>query len=337
MYLPFMTKRTDIHRPAVIVPADYRYVFSYNGATTDGGYPVPSYGITCEVDGRTWEYDDQGRKTKCINGTHREHGECCVVGILQSGKTMVGNACKCTICGAAFVYGDVWQHKTTGEYIHLGHTCSDKYAMFADRSKYDMAFAHMKAINAREIAKELNKQEREAFLAANPGLEEVLKGEHRIIKSIAESFKTFRKLTEKQIALVFKIQADLLKPPAEKEKTVNAPVSDKRQTFTGEVVSTKIQEGDYGTSYKMAVKVTTPEGVWIAWGTIPANILEDVPAGKLGRVANLRGATVEVTAKLQLAQKPEMAYTNRPNGKLVALTPEVQTIKDELTAMGMVS
>lgn len=329
-----MTKRTDIHRPAVIVPADYRYVLDYNGATTDGGWPVPSFGINCELDHRYFINGEDGHR-KCVNGKHSEDGECCVCGLLASGKTVVGNTCNCTVCGAYFVYGSVWQHKVTGEYIHLGHTCAEKYGMLRNATKFEMAYEHMKRMNAREIQAKINADERTAFLAAHPGLEEALKTDHNIVRSIAENFQTFRKLSDKQIALVFKLQAEKNAPPKEAEKMAKAPVSDKRQTFVGEVVSTKIHETDWGTSYKMAVKVNTPEGAWIAWGTIPNNILEDVPAGKLGRVANLRGATVEVTAKLQTAQKPEMAYTNRPNGKLLKLLPEIQTLKEELTAMGI--
>lgn len=332
-----MSKRTDIHRPSEMVPSKYEYVFSYNGATQQDGWPVPSFGINCEIDRRTWEVDENGKRTKCINGKHNEDGRCCVVGILQSGKKMVGNACKCTVCGANFVYGDVWMHTETQEYIHLGHTCSDKYNFLADRSEYDLKFAHVKAMAAREIQKEVNAQERKDFLAAHPGLEEALKTDHNIVRSIAENFQTFRKLSDKQIALVFKLQAEKNAPPQEKEKTVAAPIVAGRQTFTGTVVSAKTHETAYGTSYKMTVKVTTPEGVWLAWGTIPNNIMEDVPCGNTSRLANLRGAEVEVTATLQAGKDAHFAMTKRPTGKILKLTPDVEKLKAELTQAGLMA
>ena len=39
------TKRTDIHRPSAIIPADYRYVTSYHLATTVNNWPVPPYNV----------------------------------------------------------------------------------------------------------------------------------------------------------------------------------------------------------------------------------------------------------------------------------------------------
>jgi len=101
------------------------------------------------------------------------------------------------------------------------------------------------------------------------------------------------------------------------------------------VVATKIQEGQYGASYKMAVKVSTDAGVWLAWGTIPAAMLEAVPACRAGRVANLRGSEVEVTAALKAGRDSHFALLVRPSGKVLKLTAEMEAEKETLTAAGL--
>lgn len=91
-----------------------------------------------------------------------------------------------------------------------------------------------------------------------------------------------------------------------------------RQTFRG-VVSTKSQEGGYGVEYKMTVKVTTAEGTWLAWGTIPSALLESVPVGERGRIYTLRGLEVEITATLQRGKDEHFAIAKRPTGRVLSV------------------
>lgn len=279
--------RTDIHRPSVFVPGNYTYILSYALPSVMDGYPVPSYNVDTVVR-------------------------------LQNENTFAatGHLGKCSVCGAAYIYGDVWQHVPTQEFIHIGHDCADKYALMADRSEYELSLNRLREATAREISRKVNAEERKAFLDSHPGLEEALTTDHHIIRDIASRFTQFRTLSDKQVALVLKISNEA-KNPQPTETHIDAPTG--KVTFTGVVVSAKTMEGMYGVSYKMTVKVTTPAGVWLAWGTIPAAMLESVPVTEGGRLQALKGATVEVRATLKQGNDKHFAITNRPTGRVVSL------------------
>jgi hypothetical protein len=289
-----MAKRTDIHRPSVIVPANYQYFTSYTVPSVENG--------PC------------GFNIDLVVKLQREH---------RFAET--GGLGQCSICGARFNNGDVFIHEPTGEYIHMGQDCSHKYEMMFDRSAYAMELGRHRAATAVEITKKRYAAERQKFLDSHLGLEEALETNHPIVKSIASNFISYRSLSDKQIALVFKLYTESRMPAADAEKFVPAPIVPGRQTFMGVVVSAKIQESIvFGDSYKMTVKMTTPEGSWLAWGTIPSALLASVPCNDGGRLVNLRGATVEVTASLKPGRDAHFAVMKRPAGKIITQSPEAQ-------------
>ncbi len=114
--------RTDAHRPGAIVPTDYYPLMSYSLATTEGGWPVPSIGIE-----------------QVIAFTAEAH---------TAGHRVFGSVGKCGICGACFIYGDLWKHES-GELVHVGHDCADKYSMVADRQSWERENGRVRARAAR--------------------------------------------------------------------------------------------------------------------------------------------------------------------------------------------
>lgn len=319
-------RRTDTHRPGAIVPAEYTYLFSYNGATSVDGWPVPSYGINCELDRRTFPkmvgplpagVEESDRPDYVVNGQHDPDGLCCVVGMLAAGHKLIGNTCNCTVCGTHFVYGDVWRHDPTGEHIHVGHQCARKYQLLADRSQWELDMGRRKQAAAVMAQRAQNAEERAVFLAAHPGLESALKEDHRIIRDIADRFQSYRTLSDKQIALVFKL-AEEVRNPKPAERTTPAPIVEgKRQTFRGVIVSLKNQETIYGETTRMTVKVTKEDGsVWLAWGTAPAGLWADQHIG------SRKGATVEVKARLKAGRDPHFAIMSRPSAKIISHGPD---------------
>lgn len=303
-----MAKRSDKHSVGSIVPEDYTYVLSYNLGTTEDGWPVPSFRVNCGLDRRVL-----GPKGEALeSGKHDEDGRCCVVGLLHIARVPFaphGGTGKCSVCGAAFVYGDIWRHKD-GEHIHLGHTCAEKYEMLAERGDFDASYeAHKRATAARRLAEE-NRVERETFLDAHPGLREALSVEHYIVKDIAGRFQSYRSLSDAQVALVLKIAREASQPKTE-EKHVSAPEG--RVVVRGTVVSVKCEEGAYGDVWKMTVKVTTPDGTWLAWGTCPESLqIEGAKAAPGNLRAGLRGALVEFTATLKRGRDAHFALFSRP-------------------------
>ena len=281
-----MANRTDPHRPGSIVPADYDFVMWYALSSSYMGFPMPPLNI------------DLWLKLSHEPGFKRaEHG----------------GLGKCSVCGSHFNEGEVWKHRPTGEHIHVGHICAEKYELMADWSEAELALGNRKKAAAVEVEKAQRAEARGKFLAKHPALlaEALDKGEHAIIADIRERFMRWADMSDKQVALVMKLYGEQLNPPAA-EVHVPAPVSDKRVTFTGTIVGAKLVEGNFGTQCKVTVKVQEAGGTWLAYGTCPAAI---VPMGDL---ADLKGKQATITAKLAPGRDPHFVFMNRPSGKLVA-------------------
>lgn len=102
------------------------------------------------------------------------------------------------------------------------------------------------------------------------------------------------------------------------EVKVAAPVG-KKVAIVGEVISAKVVTGDYGEAIKITVKVETPAGVWLAWGTAPASILRD-----LGDVADqtsaIRGRRVDLVAEVLSGREVGFGIMKRPRGALLPIS-----------------
>ena len=310
------TKRSDPHRPGALVPAHYTYVFSFSLASSEGGWPVPSEGINCALDYRRWEKDADG-KEHCINGEHRPDGECCVVGLRGKGFRFArnGGPGKCDVCGAHYIHGDVWRYVPTGELLFLGHDCAAKYELLADRSAHELRMGRLRAAAAAQCEKARRAEAYAAFCGEHAGLAEALEVEHYILLDLKRKLREYGEISDKQVALAHKL-ADEVKNPPPADMHVPAPTG--KQTFRGTIVSKKTHEGGYGPSVKITVKVTTPAGVWLAWGTAPQALFDQ--ASKHGY--RLKGAEVELTATLKAGRDPHFAIMSRPRGTVLAFPCE---------------
>jgi hypothetical protein len=252
-------KRTDPHRKGAIVPGNYSYVLSY----FTGGADEPALGVKDIVEMRQngAKFSDNG-----------------------------GSIGKCAACGAWFKEGDVWYHEPTGEHIHLGHDCADKYGMMVDRSAFELELGRHRAAAAVIIQRKINDEKRQAFLDATPSLAEdfALKDKHNIIANIYDSFVSWCSISEKQIALVHKLAEEIRNPaPKEAELCLVTP-PEGRVAVEGDVVGTKVVDTQFGSAVKMLVLVTLPSGsVYKLWGTAPSSLLGDKP---------LKGNKVSFTA-----------------------------------------
>ena len=306
-------KRTDVHRKGAIIPAEYEHVIFYNLPTVYDGWPIPSFGVNCELDHRKILADGT-----VVNGKHHPSGQCCVVGLRHVAKVKWakhGGTGQCTACGTRFVYGEVWRHTPTDEYIHVGHICADKYGLLADRSAFELEAGRRRDAEAARLQRKANEAERERFLELHPGLEKALETDHYIINDIKGFFKRFRQLSDKQIALVFKIVNEIENPPPE-EKKVKAPTG--RQTFTGIIVKSKAVDNGYGLQFKGLIKVKNCNGIWLAWGTIPAAILDEVTRLE----TSIANTEVEITATLKPGSDEHFVFMSRPRGRIITPSKE---------------
>jgi hypothetical protein len=271
---------------------------------------MPGFGVDCIRDRAVYRFEEAtGRVVLVSPGQHSADGRCCLMGlrtIAQVRFAETGGTGQCSTCGAHFLYGDVWVHVPTGEHIHLGHQCADKYSLLVDRSAYQLALGRRQAAAAAQLQRVANWEARTAFLAAHPGLAEDLQQQHPILRDLSAKLTQYRSLSDKQVAFAAKLAAEV-RNPAPAEQHVAAPTG--TVTVRGTVVSVKVHEGAYGTTLKMTVKVQTPAGSWLAWGTVPTSL--DVT----------KGATVQFVATLQAGNDPHFVFFKRPRQAVVV--PEV--------------
>lgn len=287
-------KRNDPHRPGAIVPRDYSFECSYALASTIDGEPVPSVNMdeVCDL-------QDAAR---------------------AAGEEIFGGPGKCGVCGACYIYGDLWRHEPTGALVHLGHDCAAKYSLVADRddwsAKLETARRQVLAAATRRRNMERHAAELRHLDAKHPGLAAALEVEHEIITDIAERFYRFGSMSDKQIALVLRL-ADEIKNPRPVEVNVPAPRTDKRIQIEGEIVSVKSYDNGYRTQLKMTIKVRAEGGVWLAWGTAPDSILweqeyNDDGTDRCARPVSIKGRRVRLTAALKPGREPHFALFSRP-------------------------
>lgn len=159
-----------------------------------------------------------------------------------------------------------------------------------------------------------------ATIAAHPALAVLLDRDAEALKrndflaDVAYRFRLNGTLSDRQVAAVLKTldrvtqyAARDAERDAAKAELVAAGVTapEGKITVTGEIVKTKIQDGNYGIAYKMIVKA--PEG-WSVWSTIPAALASTVES-----LTELEGRTVTFTATLKRSDRDALfAFANRP-------------------------
>jgi hypothetical protein len=326
-------ERTDPHRDKSINPPDYTYLVEY----ASGSEAEPGFNIDCERP--TWIMDGRGGHT--VPGRPHHSDRCCLMQVRRSfpvfhGGAAEGSSSQCHVCGAWFRYGTALLHDPTGEAIFIGQDCAAKYAgitTHAEAAAYRKAMAEARTIAGREMKKA---RARDAFLAANPAfvaavdaakalhIENDANGRvpHHLHKhnmarftllDMADKVARYGSLNEKQLAYAATLAKRIAEPIPEAERHVDAPEG--RLEVTGRVVSVRDHTSDYGITWKMVVKVETPDGTWLAWGTVPASILAD----SKGPITDwLKGRTVTFTGTLKRGDDAHFAFFKRPTKATVA-------------------
>lgn len=134
----------------------------------------------------------------------------------------------------------------------------------------------------------------------------LLKVDHRITKDMRANLVRWGAnlgLTENQVQLLELLQADVAKGP---EKHVEVPVDGERIEIEGLVVATKIQVGYHGDMIKMTVKIETPAGSWMVYGTAPDSLFD-------GLDGPLKGHRVSFMAKVSKGNRDNyFGFFSRP-------------------------
>lgn len=307
------SNRTDAHRIGALCPEDYAFVLAYARPMMQDGWPIPGWNINCELE-RT--FDQAGNLTS--QRQHREDGLCCIIGLRHVAKVQWaehGGTCKCTACGAHFGEGAVYRHRATGEHVNLGHTCAENFEFAMEDATFGATIEKLRAMGLKARLQRKEAEARDRILDGHPGLREAFSEcTHRIVRDIYARFQEYGSkvlLSDKQVALCLKLHREQKDPSlAPQEKHVAAPEG--RVELRGLVVAVK----DYGDvdeppAWKMTLKVETPDGSWLAWGTVPAALVGPRGAG------GLKGKVVALRATLKRGRDAHFALLSRPTNMVV--------------------
>ncbi len=320
-----MTERTDIHRESEMIPTDYRVVLTFGRLKVEEQYQAcPGAPIQRYMREITFRVDCESKDDARYGRGHVGDG-CCVAKLRQTAKFFEGAADSfCTICGAWFKHGDVWAHKATGEHILVGHTCSAKFQMHSNRSEWQ-AWQRAQAKLRSEAAKaEKWATARRERRASNPDLFARLEAlsNHSSASSFARDFALdltaridkWGLPSERQLQLLSKLETEARERAvvdAERAQEVKVAAPEGRVTFTGEIVSVKAYEGDWGTSLKLTVKVKSDAGVYLVWVTAPVALC--YREGRWSDVKSMRGQQITLKATLTRSDRDEhFAFGKRP-------------------------
>jgi len=185
--------RTDIHRPAAIVPADYDFVaVKYLGS---------NFRTHLEI----------GSDRNVINAHMERTG---------GWYSMHEHGGTCHVCGAGALYLAVYHHPKTNSYICVGEDCAEKMELSQDGID---AFAPVRRAvkDARDYAAGKAKAER---LLTDRGLQAALTIDHDIVKDLVRKLQQYGDLSDKQWSFLTKLveEAPLRAAREEQRKAVDA-------------------------------------------------------------------------------------------------------------------
>lgn len=305
-------KRTDLHRPSAIVPADYDFVACfYHGE--------PGMNIA-EVQILRAHMDRTGGKFAYIE---RESGGCDICGARCVNTARFHHVPSNTYivtgldCAAKMEIGDPMHFKSWRKRIAAGlKTMRGK--LKAQRTLEDAGLARAWVIYIADI-------ERRSHDYTGPATASLPKQEVTIC-DIVHKIVQYGEPSEGQARYLHSLLRQIDERPAleakrkaEADAALPVPQTDKRVKIEGKIISTKTEEGPYGTVTKMLVQHA--DGYRL-WGTVPRGMNDE--GAKIGD-HGLKGKTVSFVARIQRSEKDsKFGFFSRPtNASVVAPSSEV--------------
>lgn len=292
-------KRTDLHRPSAIVPADYDFVACfYHGE--------PGMNIA-EVQILRAHMDRTGGKFAYIE---RESGGC-------------------DICGARCVNTARFHHVPSNTYIVTGLDCAAKmeigdpmhFKSWRKRIAAGLKTSRGKLRAQRELeavglAAAWEIWEADQLKVRNPNGDAYVwppKQEVTII-DIVNKIIRYGEPSEAQAKYLRSLLAQIADRPVQEAKraaeiaaAAPVPVTDKRVSICGKILTTKLQSGMFGDTLKMLVQHA--DGYKL-WGSVPQELINE--GSKIGD-HSLKGKTVEFTARIERSKNDDkFGYFSRP-------------------------
>jgi hypothetical protein len=325
-------KRTDIHRPTVIVPEDYDFI-AFEHVKSTGDIMGDAYENLANRKIIRAHMERTGGKY-----SHHDHGG------------------QCGICGNAnAIYTALFHHKPTNTYIRTGQDCAEKldagvsFNKFIEGVKADKAFRAGKR-KAEAILTEAGLAAAWAIACAaeedlpcdprktrtTTGWDEAtsrddvvkttteLYFEEATIRDIVGKLVKYGEISQKQTAFVRKL-LDAIPLRAERAAARQAeaaaakpvPVTDKRITIKGKVLTVRAADRDdpWGTT---KILVQHADG-WKVWGSLPSIplIVEISGRSEMTYTPIDRGDEIQFDAKVTVSKDdPKFGFYKRPTKAL---------------------
>ncbi len=287
-----MSKRNDIHKPSVIVPADYTFV-------CHDYIKVESLGDSIIQRAERERFQAHKARTGASYSNH-DHGG------------------TCHICGAHALYTAVFHHIPSNTYVRTGLDC-------AENLEYDSGAGELFRKNIGcALEAQAGKRKAQAFLSEK-GLDkawEIYASKTRniygegarvqntiaIVVDIVFKLVRYGNLSDKQVSFLGKLVGDVenaaavdAQRAAETAAAKPVPVNGERITVRGTILTIRQpdpQDGGFGQTRTL---VQHADG-WKVWGSLPSNISD---AG--------RGDLVEFSATVKVSDKnPKFGFYSRP-------------------------
>lgn len=200
----------------------------------------------------------------------------------------------CDSCGTRYAHGAVIRQYGTGDFLTIGQVCAYEY--FGIPSVKEFKAKEAKKAKERKALK----AKAEAFIA-DENLDEVFAhtwlgkpvdkpedGDYYTGYAAGTTYDIRSKIfrygyaTEGQLRLLRKLHAEYHERKAEREAeaaeappvAIPAEYLEGRSTIEATLLGTKVQDGYYGSTLKMLVKVETDGGSFKLWGTVPSKLSE---------------------------------------------------------------
>jgi hypothetical protein len=225
----------------------------------------------------------------------------------------------CSHCGHFIRWAIRYTHKPSGQRVEFGEICASQIDVADDRATYEMNKLRKLVANQRKAiaAKKQVEEKREHFLRHYQDVAEYVEemqergDSFEFMQDMARTYDQWSYLTDRQADAVRRIKKgreDWVKRQAEKPQPVTqAPEGSAR--VSGEIVSTKWQENDFGGALKMLVVLDDLNKVW---GTVPKNVMAEVN-NRDENPGEYKGTGVEFTATFTRSKDDEhFSFFKRP-------------------------
>lgn len=246
-----MTKRTDIHRPSAINPEDYQFV-------AFGNVKIESMG-DCFV-------------AQAERATLKRHMDS--TGGWYSNHDHGGN---CHICGASCIWTAIFYHEKTNSYIKTGTDCADKLEMgYGDFNafKRDVTNALEAAAGKRKAQALLEEKGLSRAWDVFVSSPETDKYEEATIRDIVGKLVRYGNVSDNQVNFIVKLieKIDNRAVVAAQRAVEHAAAEvcpEGRTIITGEILTTRVDETQFGTVIKMLVR---DDRGFKVWGSMPGGL-----------------------------------------------------------------